>query len=108
MNVKFYFIKYKLLFHLRVGDPIYCLPKKHNFQALHNFTWNDVKYLSFFSPLNRYNSITANSSFVVSSCCVRAVSDSDNSAAMQAHQVHLPKIVMDKSLTAVAPLAPAV
>lgn len=87
MNVKFYFIKYKLLSHLRVGDPIYCLPKKkHNFQALHNFTWNDVKYLSFFSPLNRYSSISFNSSFMVSSCCVRAASDCDNSAAMEAWQ----------------------
>lgn len=27
-NVNFYFIKYKLLSHLRIGDPIYCLPKK--------------------------------------------------------------------------------
>lgn len=87
MNVKFYFIKYKLLFHLRIGDPIYCLPKKkHDFQALHNFPWNVVKYLGFFSALDCYNSITFNSSFMVSSRCVRAASGSDNLAAMQAQR----------------------
>lgn len=58
--------------------------KKHDFQALHNSTWNDVKYLSFFSPSNCYNSISLNSSLVGSSCCVRAVSDAGGSAAVQA------------------------
>lgn len=58
MDVKFYFIKYKLLFHLRGGDPIYCLPKKkHIFQALRNSAWIHVHYLSFFSPFHSYSSL---------------------------------------------------
>lgn len=56
---------------------------KHNFQALHNLSWSHVEYLSFFSPLNHYESISVNSSFMVSPCCVRAASDSDNFTAMQ-------------------------
>lgn len=43
-----------------------------------------MKYLSFFSPSNCYNSVSLNSSLVGSPCCVRAASDAGGSAAVQA------------------------
>lgn len=64
--------------------PYIVCQKKHNFQTLHNFTWNVVKYLSFLSPWNGYDSISCHSSFLGSSRCVRAVSGSDGLAATQA------------------------